>query len=242
MKIVPPGSGPLICQGTSAEGTPCTHPEIEGLGYCLPHMPDEFLEEAEAITGMVRCRKRFGEPDACHQFAVKGTVPPKCKNHGASAGSFPNKQAAGRAVNGRVTDRMAAIMADHGEKLMRPEPIGDPLTELLALAAEIRTWKEICREVTAYLLSKERIRYAHNSYGEQVRAEILLYERALERLGTILLQISKLGIEHKLAAIQKQQVDLVDRALTAALTASGLDLVAQQEARDVLRRELVRAG
>jgi hypothetical protein len=238
-----PGSGPLICQGTNAsDGQPCTHHEIDGLGYCFPHLPDDLLDEAEDITGARRCRKRFGDPDACHCFAVAGTTPPMCKNHGANAGSHQGKIAAGHVVTGRVTDRMVAIMGDHGEALMTPDPIGDPLSELLAVAAEIRTWKEIMRGVVADLLSRQVIRYTNRSYGEQLRAEVLLYERALERLAAILVQIGKLGIERKLAQIQADQVSMVDRALSAALTASGLGLEAQQEARAVLVRELRKAG
>lgn len=249
MDLVPDGSGPLTCQGISTSpshpestGRPCTKNEIDGLGYCFAHMPDDLLDEAEQITGLTRCRKDYGEPGACHQYAVKGTVPPRCKNHGAQAGGVRSKHAAARVVDGRVMDRMTEIMADHGDRLMTPSPIGDPLSELLDLAAEIREWKEIVRGVTAYLLNRQQIRYAHKSYGEQIRAEILLYERALDRLGTILIQIGKLGIERKLAQIQEAQVARVDRALTAALTATGLDLVQQQEARAVLARELLKAG
>jgi len=243
MDVLLPGSGPLICQGTSfKDGRPCTHHEIDGLGYCFNHMPDDLLDEAEGITGARRCRKRFGQPDACHGFAVDGTDPPLCKDHGANGGSSISKKAAARVVSGRVTDRMAAIMGDHGEALMQPSAIGDPLAELLDVAGEIRTWKEIMRGVVADLLSRKVIRYSHRSYGEQLRAEVLLYERALERLAAILVQISKLGIERKLAQIQADQVAMVDRALTAALTASGLDLVAQQQARDVLSRELTKAS
>ena len=247
MEIVLPGSGPLQCQGINTGtgkgnlGQPCTHREIDGLGYCFTHMPDDLLEEAEDITGARRCRKNFGQPDACHQFAVQGTDPPMCKNHGANRGGNVYKGAAATVVNGRVTDRMIAIMGDHGEALMQPTQVGDPLTELLDVAAEIRTWKEIMRGVVADLLSRKTIRYSHRSYGEQLRAEVLLYERALERLAAVLVQIGKLGIERKLAMIQQQQVDIVDRALTAALTASGLGLV-EQQARAVLARELTRAS
>ena len=247
MDVIQPWDGPLQCQGTSTSpshspGQRCTHREIDGLGFCFAHMPDDLLEEAEALTCYRRCRKLFGEPDACHQFAVKGTDPPMCKNHGANVGSNYSKGAAASVVDGRVVDRMTEIMTDHGDRLISPPPIGDPLSELLDLAAEIRAWKEIMREVTAYLLRKDRMRYSHNSYGEQVRAEVLLYERALDRLGSILIQIGKLGIESRLARIQEAQVARVDRALTAALTVSGLGLVEQQQAREVLARELLKVS
>jgi hypothetical protein len=77
--------------------------EIEGLDYCLHHVPDELLEEAEAIVGFRRCRSRFG----CRQYAVAGTDPPVCKNHGANRGSVLYK----RAMMRRAEQRYALLYA-----------------------------------------------------------------------------------------------------------------------------------
>lgn len=238
IEVVRPWQGPNDC-GEPTDTGPCTQKEIEGLDACFRHMPDDLLEEAEAITGWRRCRQGDGN---CHNVAKRGTEPPACKNHGANAGSLTSQHAAERVVQGKMADRLVVILAEHGEKFMSPDPIGNPLTELMELAAEIKAFKEVLREVAAYLFSRERIRSAHNRVGEQLRAEIMLYERAQERLAKILIDITKLGIEAKLAGIEDAQVEMIDRALTAALTASGLDLVHQQEARVVLRRELMRVA
>lgn len=238
-----PGTGPGLCIWTHPRsGRPCTKHDIDGLEHCLWHMPDDLLDEAEEITGVRRCRHQFGAPDACHALAVTGTSPPACKNHGANAGSATRKNAAGRVVEGRITDRLVEIMGEHGEALLQPAPVGNPLAELLDLAAEMAAWKNVLRSIVAYLASRERIRFAHDRVGEQLRAEVILYERSLERLAKILIDIAKLNIVSQLAKIEETQVAQVDRALTAALTASGLDLTAQHKARQVLRRELVKAA
>jgi hypothetical protein len=98
------------------------------------------------------------------------------------------------------------------------------------------------RQVTAYLFSQQRLRSAHAKVGEQLRSEILLYERAQERLAKILLDIGKLGIEQMLARIDAAQYQMIERAFDLALERTGLDLVAQDDVRSVLRRELTKAA
>jgi len=225
-----PGEGTAKCAEPG-----CGNREIEGLEFCLHHVPGELLAEAEEITGFRRCSK-------CRFYAVAGTEPPLCKIHGANTGSHQRKLAAGRVVEGRITDRTAALVATHIDALASPPPIGNPLSELLELAAEAKAWKEAMRQVAAWLFSQQRIRSAHAKVGEQLRAEIVIYERAMDRLAHLLIQISKLGIEARLAQIEEAKAATVERALMAALEASGLDLTAQGTAREVLVRELRRAA
>jgi len=237
MRIVQPGEGPNLCAWPAG----CRIHEIDGLEFCLQHVPDDLLEEAEDVSGHQRCRRHFGQDDACRQVAVKGTSPPACKNHGANLGSVKSKQASMNVVQGRVSDRLTEIMGEHGDRLLRPRQLGNPLEELLQLAREMAEWKDIMREITVYLLKRNDIRAGSARVGEQIRAEVLLYERAQERLAAILLQIQRAGIEAALARITAEQAKQVDTALRMALTATGLPLVEQEQARQVLRRELVKA-
>jgi hypothetical protein len=230
--------GDVPCLGVTNSGRPCGEKEIAGLEYCLHHIPDDLLDEAEEITGIRRCRHHFLEEDACRYFATQGTEPPMCKNHGANTGSYQSKIAAGRVVEGRAVDRLAEIMAENGDRLLTAPPVEDPLGELLNLAGEIREMKEILRRVVAYLFSQDRVRYAHNKIGEQLRSEILLYERALERYATILLNIAKLNIADRLATVEEKQILAIETALDKALNEAGLDLVGQDKARKALRRHL----
>jgi len=228
-----PGFGQARCQTGR-----CGNQEVEGLEHCILHVPDEYLDEAEEITGIRRCRKRFGQPDACRMYAVAGTEPPMCGEHGANLGSGNRKQATRTVFEERAAARLAEILAGDGEKLIHPEGIADPLTELLNLAAEIKAGKEILKFVVAHLYSQERIRYAHSKVGEQLRMEIILYERSLERYGHILIQISKLKIEDRLAGVREQTAAMLERALDAALEASGVGIDGKEAAREQFRRHL----
>ena len=242
MRMIRPGEGELLCSWPPG----CRHREIDGLEFCLWHMPDELLEEAEELARAHRCRHNFGEPDACHAMATSGTVPPTCKMHGANLGAVKSKQAATRQVEGRVMDRMAQIMGESGERLLNPRQLRNPLVELMDLAAEMAEWKDILRDIVMYLMSEQRIRTAHNRVGEQLRAEVMLFERAQERYAKILLDISKAGIEARLAAIEERQAEIVERALSLALARAvgGLPdaLERSEQGRVTLRRELTKAA
>jgi hypothetical protein len=238
VRLIRPGEGEALC----ARPGGCGNREVAGLEFCLQHMPDELLDEAEQVSRTRRCRHGEGPVGSCQLIATSGTDPPRCKNHGANLGSVLSKRGSAAVVEGKVQDRLAQIMAEKGERLLNPRQLANPLTELLALAAEMAEWKDIMRGIVIYLLDERRIRSAHNRVGEQLRAEVLLFERAQERYAKILLDIQRAGIEAKLAAIEERQVQVVERALTAALSASGLGLVEQESARKVLVRELRKAG
>lgn len=234
-----PWNGPKRCTGKQAGGLPCTELEIDGLEHCFWHVPEEYLEEAEEITGLRRCRA----PGGCPVLAVEGTVPPRCAPHGAREGSVWSKQAANRVIEGRVLSRFEEIMSRDGERLLNPPKLGDPFTELLSLAAEVKEMKNMLLEVVS-TMKPGQYRYAGKT-GEQARAEIVLLERAQERLATVLTNIIKLGIEDRLAGVEERTVDLIERALDMAVkagvtagVASGSDLDGQHAAREVLRREL----
>jgi hypothetical protein len=238
--------GSTLCTGTSA-GTrqPCANFEVEGLDFCMHHMPIELLAEAEEITGIIRCRKPVDSSteaagDICAMFAVKGTDPPRCKVHGANLGSAMSKRAAASVIEGEVQDKFAEIMQADGDKLIRPEALSDPLAELLWVCAEMKVFKNILRDRVSTI---DAAAWGQLSRSEevQVRAEVILYERALERLANCLIAIIKLGIEDRLAVIEKKQVQAIEQALVLALEASGSDLDGQARARKVLIRELVAA-
>jgi hypothetical protein len=237
MRVMRPWEGSLDCAQILPDGARCRQREIEGMEFCFRHVPAELLEEAEEITGWRRCTKEGG----CNQVAVTATVPPLCKNHGGNRGSTRSKFAAASLVSDRQADRLVAILAEHGDRLLNPDPIGNPLEELMDLAAEIKAFKEVMRQVTAYLVSRERVRSAHDKVGEQLRAEILLYERAQERLADVLVKISKMGIEQLMARLEAEQVRMLERAFAKALQSSGASLEGQEHARQVLRGELVPA-
>lgn len=232
------GQGSHYCKSFATRtGARCSSLEVEGLEYCLQHMPDEFLEEAEAVTGTSRCRHKFGEDGACRQIAKAGTEPPCCRAHGAAAGSWPSQQAAGRVVQNKATERMAQLLNEHAEVLANAEAVADPLAELLQLAGELLAFKEILRARIS-LLKPNEWRYSGKAIGEQVRAEIILYERAMERLATILQKIARLNIEQRLAAIDEQVAAHIERALDLGMEAAGGDRVKGRAAMQTYLRSI----
>jgi hypothetical protein len=206
----------------------------------MHHMPIEYLAEAEAVTGIIRCRQPADGGDICQSFAVRGTDPPRCKVHGANAGGVISKRAAANVIEGEVLDRFKEIVAENPDRLLNPPTMGDPLSELLMVCAEMKVLKNILRDRVSVLDAGS---WSSLSRAEevQVRAEVILYERALERLAATLVNIIKLNIEERLAAVEKAQVQKIEQALVLALEASGSDLDGQTRARKVLIRELVAA-
>lgn len=237
MDVLRPGEGPLLCTATSATGLPCTHHEVEGMEFCVFHMPDDALDEAEEITGWKRCRHKFPGPDCCRAAAVRNTEPPRCKTHGANRGSLSSRHAATRTIENSAADHLATVMSREGEKWLKAQPVTNPLIELQALAGRMLAMEQhLVKRVGR--LKEDQWRWSGTRTGEQVRAEILLLERAQERLHRILVDMTRLGIEDRLARVDEIWVTTIERALIAALEASGLDLTGQHKAREVLRLQL----
>lgn len=232
-----PGEGLVRCIGLTVDGTRCTNNEVEGLEFCLHHMPDELLEEAELITGFRRCRDLFGTPFACHGYAIAGSDPPVCKIHGGKDSTIA-AGAAKKAVEARITSVAGRLAAGDGAvRLLEPRPIGNPLEELLEVAAVMREWEALTRRVLTSM-SQEHWRYASGKVGEQTRAEILLWERGIVQYANVLIQIVKLNIAKQLVGIKRETLDTLVRIMNEALQASGCDLEGQARARDHLRANL----
>lgn len=116
------------------------------------------------------------------------------------------------------------------------EPVNDPFAALAHLAGQVVAWQNtiagIVNEIT------ERIRYEGASGTEQLRAEIQLYERAMDRTGTLLARIAQLNIEDRLARVTERQADAVVAAIEAALATAGITGAAAADARKVAARHL----
>jgi hypothetical protein len=101
----------------------------------------------------------------------------------------------------------------------------------------VKQWKEAMAERVADLLEAEKLRYGTDG-GEAVRGEIILYERAMDRLANTLAMIAKLNIDERLVRIHEAQRDMVLAAIEAALTKAGINGPAAVEARSEAARHL----
>jgi P27 family predicted phage terminase small subunit len=167
-------------------------------------------------------KKKQGE-GTCGRPAGWGTPHPgtgRCKLHGGCAPS----------------SRVAALNAQAEQLMWRYDapPVTNPLEALTRLAGRAAAWEE---EIGRRVNELRSLRY-EGIGGEQLRAEIAVMERAMDRLGRLLVDIAKLNIEERLAGVRKQTADMLERALDKALTASGLDLHGQAAAREEFRRNL----
>ncbi len=113
----------------------------------------------------------------------------------------------------------------------------DPLHALHILADEVWRWKGVCQQLVGDLTE---IRYRSNS-GEQIRGEIALYEKSLDRAAKLLADLTRLGIEDRLERVSGRQNTLIVHAVTAAVVELGelLEFDAdQQVVGDVISRHL----
>jgi hypothetical protein len=97
--------GSALCSGTTRRGKPCFCWAVPGLDRCLHHVDDDQLDLAELIMGFRRCRRHFGEPDACRYYATSGTNPPRCRIHGCNTGSVQWKWARLHVAEARLRAR-----------------------------------------------------------------------------------------------------------------------------------------
>lgn len=188
-----------------------------------PHPPTPDVEPPEkAMTAPgspgrhdgPRCgaRKRQGE-GTCTQTAGWGTDHVgfgACKLHGGSTGT--QVVAAERQ---RVETEARRLLADLGQA----EPVTDPLAALMQLAGEQLALKDAARTLVEGL---DDIRYESRTGGEQLRAEVTLYERSLDRSARILAELLRLGVEERHVRLAEAQGALVVAAIVGAMQDIGM--------------------
>lgn len=129
-----------------------------------------------------------------------------CHAHGGTAPQVVRKAA----------ERLAAHEALAELARRGVTPVENPLAALAELAGEIVEVKDIFR-IRVSELRQETWRYSNDKGGEQLRAEIALYERALDRSARVLADIARLKIDERLAAITEQQGQTLATVITTVL-------------------------
>jgi hypothetical protein len=150
----------------------------------------------------------------------------RCKLHG---GKTPGQKL--KAAHDIAEREVRAVLAE-----LDVQPVDDPLTALMQLAGQVVSWQK----ATAVLVNRigDEIRYEGHAGAEQLRAEVQLYERAMDRANTVLSSIARLDIEARLAAISEAQADRVLSAIDAVLAHLGVSGVQAAEAKTVAARHL----
>jgi hypothetical protein len=97
-------------------------------------------------------------------------------------------------------------------------PVTNPLEALLLLGGEVLAWKNLLGDRVARLRAEEW-RW-EGRLAEQTRAEVVLYERSLDRAGSLLVAISRLDLDERVARVNARVTELQGLTLLAALEAT----------------------
>lgn len=173
--------------------------------------------------------RQEGAHPTCSLSAGWGTDHPgvgHCRLHGGNT-----KAQKTRARKQQADKEARAVLAE-----LDVQPVEDPLTALMQLAGQVLSWQE----ATATLVNGlgDRIRYEGGTGAEQLRAEVQLYERSMDRAEKVLSSIARLNIEERLAQISEAQADRVLAAIDAVLAHLGITGDEAAGARRVAARRL----
>ncbi len=148
----------------------------------------------------------------------------RCRMHG---GRTPAHMAAAK----RRLAEQKALRAVEREGIA---PLGDPVEQLRALAAEAVGLKDFFHSRLAAL---EELRYQGNT-GEQLRSEVALYERALDRSQRFLHDLARLGLDERQVRVNEATAAVFLGVISRGLAGAGLPDELQVAARASIAQEL----
>ena len=124
------------------------------------------------------------------------------------------------------------------EKLGRPVPIGDPIDEILAIAAEIKAFKDAIRAKLDSL--GDSFTSMDKADIERVRALLTAYHEVLITTRDTMISIQKIGLRERKLQLEEQMADLVATCLLGVLMDHQLQLSDSQlgVARELLAHQL----
>ena len=167
----------------------------------------------------------------CARYSIEGgTV---CRAHGG-ASKQAKSAAKRRQVEAKAAQEVAAaadaVLAYRAERALE-----NPLDGLARLATEVTAFKDA---LAARVNALTAIRYEDMKSAEQLRSEVALYERALDRTARLLETMVKLDFEKRMLALNEAQADLIAKAITGMLDEFELSPSQREKVPDVVPRHL----
>lgn len=160
---------------------------------------------------------------------------------GMKRSSYPNKHRFGIKNDVEVQSRkLLRELMDNNEitvELREWDTDFNPFDALMDVVQEQMQWKDICLAKLAKL-KEDEWRWDGDRAGEQLRSEIVLYERAIDRAVKTLERIARLGIEERLMRIAERQVAIVETAIVRTLQELNISPDVQAAARTRIIRHL----
>lgn len=133
----------------------------------------------------------------CAKWAIRGGL--VCNTHGGSTGHVKAKAAE------RLIEAEAMAMVSR----MNIQAVENPLLELKLLAGRVLAWERVFDQKRQQL---EEWRYTHGS-GEQLRSEVAVVERAMDRAASVLTMIAKLNLDERLVRLEEAKAALVEKLI-----------------------------
>lgn len=170
----------------------------------------------------------------------------KCRFHG---GNTPNGKKSAERQRAEADIKAAEAkarraVAELSEVNTAPALIENPLTALAELAGDAVRWKNV---VAAYVADLRKFRYQaqgmdaegnETSGGEQIRGEVVVFERALARCESILVAMARLNLDERMVRIDEKIAERMFGAFEAGLDVLKLDPVDRQRAERVMGSEV----
>jgi hypothetical protein len=166
---------------------------------------DNDLEIIDAEIVDEKCQKRNSRGRQCKFKAIPGYF--FCTRHLATA---------------TVSEIALVRKKDLGELTFEEitgRKVTNPLEELSLLVSEVILYKDFCADQVARL--RGDYRYEGRS-GEQLRAEVALYERSLDRVGKLLIEWSRLDIDERLTKIEEAKAAMLLEVIRRVLLSADL--------------------
>lgn len=158
-------------------------------------MPRKLLG---SLPDELRCTATAKSGERCRQPHIAGAT--VCKTHGGSVKRV--KAAAERRVaEAKVQTKALKLL----EKEQGITAVTDPVKVLCELAGEALAFKDV---LAAHIQELRQMRFTDDKGAEQLRAEVALYERALDRSEKFASNLAKLGIAERLTQVEEGRESL----------------------------------
>lgn len=185
-----------------------------------------------AVTAPKRCKAHNRQGNPCGQYAVPGAT--VCHYHG---GSVP---AVKRAAARRLAQEEAAELVAARVEARGPLTLPEVYSELLATAGEVVGWRDLLAGKVAEL---ERLHGPDHNGDERVKADVQLFERAMDRAARVLELIARLDLDTRLAALDARTGDALARVIRRVLDRAEMTEGARRDALErITPEELRREG
>jgi hypothetical protein len=173
-----------------------------------------------------KCKARRTDGQPCGRYPRRGAS--VCPAHGGSAPQV-RAAAAERVLDEKLRDTLARLGTVQGT------PVDNPLAALALLAGQVLAFKDAVGELVNEL---REIRFTDSKGGEQLRSEVAMYERALDRSMQVLVAMARLKLDERLVAVSEAQAEMLVRAVDAGLAAAGLTGEAREPAKRAVAAQL----